>query len=187
MSAQNVSGESSNSVQISATPVIQVDLALNQPVTVSSVADGTTAAAAVDGDTTTRWSSDHSDPQWIYVDLGTNYNITRVKLDWETAYAQAYQIQVSNDTTNWTTIYSTTNGVGGVNDLMGLSGSGRYVRMYGTVRGSIYGYSLWEFGVYTTPAATPSIGFSSGSFTNNSVLSLIGAARPGGVWGELGG
>jgi hypothetical protein len=29
-----------------------------------------------------------------------------------------------------------------------VSGSGRYVRMYGTQRTTQYGYSLWEFGVY---------------------------------------
>ncbi len=141
------------------------DLALNKPVTVSSTQDGTygggfynePASNAVDGNTSTRWSSNYSDPQWIYVDLGATYNISEVKLNWETAYGKAYQIQVSNDATNWTTIYSTTTGTGGINDLTGLSGSGRYVRMYGTVRGTVngnqWGYSLWEMSVYGTPPA----------------------------------
>jgi hypothetical protein len=31
-----------------------------------------------------------------------------------------------------------------------VNGTGRYVRMYGTARATQYGYSLWEFGVYTT-------------------------------------
>jgi beta-glucosidase len=31
-----------------------------------------------------------------------------------------------------------------------VSGSGRYVRMYGTARATPYGYSLWEFQVYGT-------------------------------------
>jgi hypothetical protein len=31
-----------------------------------------------------------------------------------------------------------------------VSGSGRYVRMYGTTRATGYGYSLWEFQVYGT-------------------------------------
>jgi F5/8 type C domain len=60
----------------------------------------------------------------------------------------SYQIQVSNDNTNWTTIYSTTSGVGGV-ETFPVSGSGRYVRMYGTARGTAYGYSLYEFGIYS--------------------------------------
>jgi beta-glucosidase len=29
-----------------------------------------------------------------------------------------------------------------------VSGSGRYVRMYGTARATGYGYSIWEFQVY---------------------------------------
>lgn len=133
------------------------NLSLNKPVTVSSTADNCPGPNAVDGNTGTRWSSAYSDPQWIYVDLGSDYNINRVVLRWEAAYGKSYQIQVSNDAINWTNIYSTTSGSGGVNDLTGLSGSGRYVRMYGTQRGATYGYSLWEFEVYgsSTPTPTP--------------------------------
>jgi hypothetical protein len=130
------------------------DLALDRPVVVSSTSAGYPAANAVDGNLTTRWSSAYSDPQWIYVDLGTNYNITTVELVWETAYGKAYQIQVSTNATTWTTIYSETNGMGGTEYLTNLSGSGRYVRMYGTERGTSYGYSLWEFEVFGNLADT---------------------------------
>ena len=83
------------------------------------------------------------------MDLGQTYPISGVQLVWEAAYGQAYQIQVSNDNNTWTTVYSTTTGVGGV-DSINLSGvTGRYVRMYGTARGTSYGYSLYEFGIYT--------------------------------------
>jgi hypothetical protein len=96
----------------------------------------------------TRWGSQYADPQWLDVDLGGSYTITGVRLMWETAYATSYQIQVSSDNSTWTTIYSTTTGAGGVELLTGLSGTGRYVRMYGTARGTTYGYSLWDFNVY---------------------------------------
>ena len=56
------------------------------------------------------------------------------------------QIQTSADGTNWTTIYSTTTGTGGTQTL-NVTGTGRYVRMYGTARATQYGYSLWEFQV----------------------------------------
>ncbi len=68
---------------------------------------------AFDNDAQTRWSSLYSDPQWIYVDLGSTKPIKRVSLDWETAYGRSYNIQTSNDAVNWTTIYSTTTGDGG--------------------------------------------------------------------------
>ncbi|TLX76862.1 T9SS type A sorting domain-containing protein [Labilibacter sediminis] len=90
-------------------------------------------------------------PQWIYVDLGQSYNITRVVLNWEFAYASHYQIQVSDDAINWIDVFSTSSGTGGVDDIS-LSGNGRYVRMLGTERGTQYGYSLWEFEVYESGA-----------------------------------
>jgi hypothetical protein len=128
-------------------PVLR-NVALNRPAFSSSVENpGLTPSNAVDGDLTTRWSSQHSDPQWIYVDLGIRRNIERVVLHWETAYGKAYQIQVSDDAINWTDIYSTTVGDGEVDNL-DVSGTGRYVRMYGTQRGTKWGYSLWEFEVY---------------------------------------
>ena len=34
------------------------------------------------------------------------------------------------------------------NNNIPVKATGRYVRMYGTVRGTQYGYSLWEFEVY---------------------------------------
>src|SRR6202011_4616258 len=68
------------------------------------------------------------------------------------AYATTFQIQVSNDNSTWTSIYSTTTGTGGSQSLT-VSGTGRYIRMYGTARATQYGYSLWEFQVYGTPSA----------------------------------
>jgi beta-glucanase (GH16 family) len=123
-------------------------LSQGHPATASSLENATFPAAnAVDGNTGTRWSSGFSDPQWLQVDLGATHSISRVVLNWEPAYGRAFQVQTSNDGSTWTSIYSTTTGTGGVQDL-NVSGSGRYVRMYGTARATAYGYSLWEFQVY---------------------------------------
>src|SRR5690242_9173060 len=113
----------------------------------SSETAGTPAAAAVDGNAGTRWSSQFADPQWLQVDLGVTATISQVVLQWEAAYATAFQIQVSTNGTSWTSIYSTTTGAGGTQTLI-VSGSGRYVRMYGTARATQYGYSLWELQVF---------------------------------------
>jgi F5/8 type C domain/Putative Ig domain len=126
------------------------DAALNHPATASSLENATLPASnAVDGNTGTRWSSAFSDPQWLQVDLGSSQTICQVTLNWEAAYATAFQIQTSPDGTTWTTIFSTTTGTGGVQTL-NVSGTGRYIRMNGTARATQYGYSLWEFGVYTS-------------------------------------
>jgi hypothetical protein len=128
------------------------DIAQGKPTTASSVENASFPPAnATDGNTGTRWSSAFSDPQWLQVDLGQTYNISAVTLNWEAAYAKAFQIQTSNDGTNWTPIYSTTTGTGGVQNLA-VTGTGRYIRMYGTQRATPYGYSLWEFSVNGTAA-----------------------------------
>jgi exo-beta-1,3-glucanase (GH17 family) len=126
--------------------------ALGRPATASSFQPtGPTGplnpGSALDGDYTTRWASDWSDPQWIQVDLGAVTSFNRILLAWEDAHARSYQIQTSNDGATWSTIYSTTTGNGGFDDLV-LAGSARYVRMNGTGRGTGFGYSLWEIGVY---------------------------------------
>jgi hypothetical protein len=115
----------------------------------STEAPGTPASAAVDGNTTSRWSSAFNDPQWLEVDLGATDQISQVVLNWEAAYAKAFQIQTSTDGTNWTSVYSTSTATGGVQTL-NITGSGRYVRMYGTQRATPYGYSLYEFQIYGT-------------------------------------
>jgi beta-glucanase (GH16 family) len=122
-------------------------LSQGRPATASSSENASfTAVNAVDGNTGTRWSSAFSDPQWLQVDLGASHAISQVVLNWEPAYATAFQIQTSPDGSAWTTVLSTS-GTAGVQTLP-VSGSGRYVRMYGTTRATQYGYSLWEFQVF---------------------------------------
>jgi hypothetical protein len=125
-------------------------LSQGKPATASSQEGADVGPAnAVDGDAGTRWSSQFSDPQWLQVDLGATATISQVVLQWEGAYGRAFQIQTSDNGSTWTTINTTTAGTGGTQTL-NVTGSGRYVRMYGTARGTGYGYSLWEFKVFTT-------------------------------------
>jgi len=126
-----------------------------KPATASSTENaGTPASAAVDGNTGTRWSSAFSDPQWIQVDLGATANVTQVVLNWEAAFARSFQIQTAPAATGpFTTIFSTSTGTGGIQTIP-VTGSGRFVRMNGTVRATQFGYSLWEFQVFGTFAAT---------------------------------
>ncbi|RYY04977.1 MAG: discoidin domain-containing protein [Gammaproteobacteria bacterium] len=134
--------------EVYGTPAVVGNKALNKPAVASSnEGDGVAATFAVDGNSNTRWASQFTDAQWIYVDLGAVTSISRVSLLWESAYGKAYNIQVSNDAVTWTTIKSITNGDGGIDDNA-VSGSGRYVRVQGVTRGTGYGYSLWNFEVY---------------------------------------
>ena len=132
-------------------PPTVTNVALTKTVTVSSTESTSLGGAnAVDGSTTTRWSSAYSDPQWIEVDLGNTYSISEIDLNWQTACGKNYLIQTSTDGVNWTTQTTVTG-----NTTSGLltypyatPPSARYVRMYGTARATQYGYSLWELTVY---------------------------------------
>jgi hypothetical protein len=150
-------------------------LSQGKTATASSTENANTGAAlALDGNTGTRWSSAFSDPQWLQVDLGATATISSVTLNWEAAYGKSFQLQTSADGTNWTSVYSTSTGAGGVQNLT-VSGTGRYVRMYGTARGTVYGYSLWEFQVYGSFAASGSYGGFPASFWGDT--SIIPAAN----------
>jgi hypothetical protein len=125
------------------------NLAWHKPATASTSYPGFPTSNATDGNGNSRWSSQFSDNEWIYVDLGEVFTIRQVILRWETAYGRSYTIQVSDDAAGWSDVYSTTSGDGGIDDITLASPvSGRYVRLLGTERGTAYGYSLWEFEVY---------------------------------------
>ncbi|HEV2479107.1 MAG TPA: discoidin domain-containing protein, partial [Puia sp.] len=125
------------------------DLAYQHPAFASSGAtEAPDASAVTDGSPGTRWSSQYSDAQWIYVDLGAPQEIALVTLHWETAFAKAYKLQVSDDAQSWKDIYSTEKGSGGTEHLSVTPVTARYVRMLGIHRATDFGYSLYSFEVY---------------------------------------
>ncbi|WP_248959810.1 DUF1996 domain-containing protein [Sphaerisporangium perillae] len=134
----------------------EVPLSQGRNVIASSAERGDlSASAAVDGKMGTRWSSKFSDPQWLAVDLGKSTAIKKIVINWENAYATAFQIQTAATSDGpWTTEYSTTTGKGGVQTI-NVSATGRYVRLYATKRSSQYGVSIWEFQVFGTGSGTP--------------------------------
>lgn len=152
----------------------QTDLALNKTATASTA--GLPASYAVDGNGGTRWGSSAVDPSWLMVDLGSNQSLGSVVIDWEAANAASYRVEGSTNASTWVTLATKTGGTfGNRTDTMAVSGSYRYVRMYGTARTSGYGYSIWSFKVFgattTTSSSTPAATGSSGHtlLTSNSI------------------
>lgn len=131
------------------------DLAIGKTAYVSSTYNST-AANANDGKTNTRWESVHGvDPQWVYLDMGTSAAYDTVGFIWEGAYAKQYVIQVSDDAQNWTTVQyvkATSNKT--VQIPLGQTYTNRYVRMTGFSRGTTYGYSFYEMGVWKNSKET---------------------------------
>lgn len=136
-------------------PPAPVNLALNKPATASSVEAGTqfTPGNAVDGSTTTRWSSERSEDQWWQVDLGSATTIDTVVASWEAAYARTYEVQTSTDGVTFTTAATVTASAPGTQRTTFAPRTARYVRIKGVTRATAYGYSLWEVQVFGTDAA----------------------------------
>ncbi|MFB6983533.1 discoidin domain-containing protein [Streptomyces scopuliridis] len=145
-------GIETKSFKVVPPPVGGTNLAQGRPATASSYQPGGSgcpcpAGNAVDGSFDTRWASDWSDPQWIQVDLGRRTAFRHVQLAWEAAYAKGYTLQTSDNGQDWSTLRTVTDGDGGIDDH-DVAGDARYVRVNSTVRGTAWGYSLYEFGVY---------------------------------------
>jgi len=148
-----------NAAPAAAPPVTDSNIALQKPVTTSSNQTWLGAAGvgpnAVDGNLSTRWSSGFSPSEWIAVDLGSNYSISKIKIFWEASYGVSYKVDYSPDGTNWTTIKTVTGNTSVNNELTDVGGTARFVRILGLVRavgwaGLQYGYSIYELEVYGT-------------------------------------
>ena len=103
--------------------------------------------AAVDGNAGTRWSSAFSDPQWLQVDLGAAAADLPGRADTGRPPTPRRSRSRSRPTaTTWTDDLHAPPPAPAARRPSTVTGTGRYVRMYGTARATGYGYSLWEFG-----------------------------------------
>jgi hypothetical protein len=117
----------------------------------SSGSGGTGPAKAIDTNLGSKWVSDASDTQSIYVDLGSSKYVTRVRFTWDTNYARSYEIQISDNAQTWTRVYGTTSGGGGTQTVtLPPNSAGRYVKLSATQRAlTTSGYALFDFGIDT--------------------------------------
>ncbi|HYG37505.1 MAG TPA: discoidin domain-containing protein [Cytophagales bacterium] len=148
--AHNTCGSSDSSTLVVTVRSGPNNLALNKTVVASShKSNDNSPSKAVDGNKGTRWASQKSKQEWIYVDLGAAYNIWRVKIIWDAGlYGRDYKVQMSSDASSWSTIHSVNKNKSLVNNLKGLSGTGRYVRIKSEKSHNAHGYSILEFKVF---------------------------------------
>ena len=138
---------------------------------------------AVDDNLGTRWESKASDGdnQWFYVDLEKETIIDHLKIVWEDAYGKHYKIHVADEitaemalkltdddktndfATGWTEIAEINKTLSGfpASETIAVSTTdvvtARYVAVELIERGSPYGFSFWEFGVYDEASKLSSI------------------------------
>ncbi|WP_299056788.1 glycosyl hydrolase [uncultured Eubacterium sp.] len=120
--------------------------------------NGGKASNAIDNNKDTRWESKHgSDNEYITVDLGSEKNVKQLQLLWEAASASDYTVEVSNDGENFTSVVTVTGGSGTAYRLdtvtLKTATKARYIKINCKSRTTIYGYSIYEMGIYGTDAA----------------------------------
>ena len=138
------------------------------------------AAAAVDGNTGTRWESAQEDNQTWQVDLGTAQEFNTIQIVWEGAYTKTYTIEAGDnvDGDGWLT--GGTVIASGVNNAMPNTQTikldapvtARYIKYNAIDRGTPWGNSFWEFRVFN--AADPVL--TSIDLTASAAYASIGSA-----------
>ena len=153
------------------TEVYNTNFALQSNGATAAAKSGNEAGNANDNNKGTRWWSATSteqvpmtdaeeDDQWWQVDLGQRRIFNTIHILWEGAWGKSFDIQISNDASDWTTVKE-------IRD-QNLSGqtfpylqiltldanqTARYVRFQGIKRGTDYAYSFWEFRVLLPTAS----------------------------------
>jgi DNA-directed RNA polymerase subunit RPC12/RpoP len=107
------------------------NLALNKPAVASSQEPQNPAQNGNDGNFATRWCAANGNaPQWWEVDLGGVITITNTQVTWELVSVYQYEIEVSSDNTNWTTVVDKTSNLTlAKKNSDDFSASGRFVRI----------------------------------------------------------
>lgn len=143
-------GVETRSFRVVAPTVAGTDIALGAAASASSFDPWNgdfSPARAVDGDPATRWASQWGPTAWYQLDLGSVQSFDHLQLVWEAAFARSYTVQASDDGATWRTLRTVTGGDGGI-DGLDVTGRARYLRLDLTERGTDWGYSLFELGVY---------------------------------------
>lgn len=148
----------------------------------SATASSGTAGAAIDGNNGTRWESsgttdEEKDAQVWTLDLGQLRIYNTIQIRWEGAYGKSFDIKSSVDGENWKTVKSvvdqTLAGFPYEQTLeLAANDTARYIQFQGVARGTVYGYSFWEFRVLLPGTST---------LTSISMSAAAGVAQVGGA------
>ncbi len=130
-------------------PVERENVALNQKGTASSSEKDHNPQLIFDGDLQTRWIATTNNSQWIQVDLGFNQLITGTRIFWEQSHSSVYSIQVSEDSINWKTVVTTSQGMGGITNDNFPTIQTRYVQLCIGKPTATWPVSLWEMQIFS--------------------------------------
>lgn len=145
-------------ITITPTPIIGIPgLITHKPIYASSsFSTDFPVTNANDGNENTVWGSQiYTGAEWIFADMGAIHEVNQLIIKWfDPYYATDYAVGISNDGKNWTIVYKTTNGNGGVDELKSAaSAKTRYIGLLLT-KGRSVAYGIKEIEAYG-PTITP--------------------------------
>lgn len=133
-------------------PELGENFALNSKIKVSSIENNESSLGGsmlVDNNLYSRWASIASDTEWIEMELDREREIESLVLFWETAYAKSYIVESSLNGIDWEEVFNETDGDGG-EDFIDIKTTAKFLRIKSLERGTEWGISLYEVGVYGT-------------------------------------
>jgi hypothetical protein len=128
---------------------------------------------AVDGKMSTRWSSGFGDAEWWQIRFETPRRLCGLKISWETAFAEKYEVAVSMDGNEWRTVYAVDEGDGQTDLIFFKPVEAQYLRIVCKQRGTGWGHSIWEVKLYEA-AQAPKVTASSFREAGSPELALDG-------------
>lgn len=143
---------------LSALPVsaAEVDIARGKTAIACHVESAAlTPDMALDGKSSTRYAAGGgcAHDTWYILDLGDNFDLSKVRINWEAAHPSAYVLEVSKDGQTYTELKKVTDAPAGWVETP-VSGTGRFLRIREVTRAlAPYGFSMWDLEVYGTAAA----------------------------------
>ncbi len=132
---------------------------------------------AVDGNSGSRFAAGGgcAHDTWFILDLGDNYALSDVNINWEAAHPSSYVLEISKDGRTYTEM-KTESAAGAGWTKSAVSGTGRFLRIREKARAlAAYGFSIYDLEVYGSPAAETNDGiyrFIQASDTRNGTLSV---------------
>lgn len=145
------------SVAVTILPAGMVNRAMFRPVSVSS--SGQTAGHenpvyAVDGDSTTWWSSANTDAQWLEIDLAGTFDVNKILVKWGDSFASKFRVGASLDKTAYQLIANVASGLGGTSLYDNLNVPMRYLKLMLDKRSGTNPFTIREIEVYGLPKNT---------------------------------
>lgn len=155
----------------------QDNIALNKPVTTSTVANATYPKLLNDGINTTAWNSSTNSTQWIQIDLVNVYDLSNITIEWGASAAGQYSVSASSDNKEWVLLEQVSHsGSANTKSLTITRNAVRYIRINMSTPITGNGYSINEiqvFGNASSVVAVPTL-----KIAPNNELLILGYNNP---------